>query len=110
MGTALAAELAAAALATLLAAASGGDVPGPEPEPTRRYIGFISALSRHRRRHVHCAGMGVPVLKMTASPRERERESRYRAIYSRKETLAYGNAWMLGRAFGHVVGMLRACV
>ena len=24
-------------------------------------------LSRLRRRHVHCAGMGVPVLKMTAS-------------------------------------------
>ena len=29
----------------------------------------ISALSRHRRRHAHCAGMGVPVLKMTASLR-----------------------------------------
>ena len=26
----------------------------------------ISALYRHRRRH-HCAGMGVPVLKMTTS-------------------------------------------
>ena len=24
-------------------------------------------LSRHRRRHVHCAGMGVPVLKITSS-------------------------------------------
>ena len=45
---------------------------------------FFLATSRHRRRHVHCAdvgvlvlkmtaclcaGMGVPVLKMTASPR-----------------------------------------
>ena len=29
--------------------------------------GSISALSRHRRRHVHCAGMGAPVPKMTAS-------------------------------------------
>ena len=29
----------------------------------------ILALSRHRRRHVHCAGTGVPVLKMTASER-----------------------------------------
>ena len=29
---------------------------------------WISLLSRHRRRHVHCAGMGVLVLKMTASP------------------------------------------
>ena len=29
----------------------------------------ISALYRHRRRHAHCAGVGVPVLKMTASPR-----------------------------------------
>ena len=28
-----------------------------------------SALSRHRRKYVLCAGMGVPVLKMTASPR-----------------------------------------
>ena len=28
----------------------------------------ISALSRHRRWHVHRAGMDVPVLKMTASP------------------------------------------
>ena len=27
-----------------------------------------SALSRHRRRHVYCAGMGVPVLEMTAPP------------------------------------------
>ena len=27
----------------------------------------ISAPSRHRRRHVHCAGMGVPVLKTTTS-------------------------------------------
>ena len=32
--------------------------------------GSILALSRHRRRHVYCAGMGVPVLKMTASPSE----------------------------------------
>ena len=32
------------------------------------YRGSISALSRHRRRRVHCAGMGVLVLKMTASP------------------------------------------
>ena len=24
---------------------------------------------RHRRRHVHCVGMGVPVLKTTTSPR-----------------------------------------
>ena len=30
--------------------------------------GSISALSRHRRRNVHCAGMGMPVLNMTASP------------------------------------------
>ena len=30
-------------------------------------IGSISALYRHRRRHVHCAGMDVPVLKMIAS-------------------------------------------
>ena len=29
--------------------------------------GSVSALSRHRRQHVYCAGMGVPVLKMTAS-------------------------------------------
>ena len=29
----------------------------------------ISALPRHRRRHVHCAGVGVLVLKMTALPR-----------------------------------------
>ena len=31
--------------------------------------GSISALSRHRRRHVRCADMGVLVLKMTASER-----------------------------------------
>ena len=29
----------------------------------------ISALSRHRRRHVYCAGMDVPVLKMSALAR-----------------------------------------
>ena len=29
----------------------------------------ISALSRRRRRHVRCAGVGVPVLKVTASAR-----------------------------------------
>ena len=29
-------------------------------------VGSISALSRRRRRRVHCAGMGVPVLKLTA--------------------------------------------
>ena len=29
----------------------------------------ISALSRHRRRHARCAGIGVPVLKMTATER-----------------------------------------
>ena len=29
----------------------------------------ISALSGHRRRHVYCAGVDVPVLKMTASLR-----------------------------------------
>ena len=28
-----------------------------------------SALYRHRRRHAHCAGIGVPVLKMAASLR-----------------------------------------
>ena len=28
-----------------------------------------SAQSRHRRRHFYCAGVGVPVHKMTASPR-----------------------------------------
>ena len=28
--------------------------------------GSVSALSRHRRRHVHCARMGVRVLRMTA--------------------------------------------
>ena len=28
-----------------------------------------TAPARHRRRHVHCAGMGVPVLKNTASER-----------------------------------------
>ena len=28
-----------------------------------------STLYRHRRRHVHCAGMGVPVLQTTASER-----------------------------------------
>ena len=33
------------------------------------YSGSISALSRHRRRHVHCAGMGMPVLKMSALER-----------------------------------------
>ena len=33
--------------------------------------GSISALYRHRRRHVLCAGMGVPVLKMTASEHTR---------------------------------------
>ena len=27
------------------------------------------AVSRHRRRHVYCAGMDAPVLKMTASAR-----------------------------------------
>ena len=31
--------------------------------------GSILALYRHRRRHVHCAGVGVLVLKMTALPR-----------------------------------------
>ena len=31
--------------------------------------GILLSASRHRRRHVHRAGMGVPVLKMTASPR-----------------------------------------
>ena len=31
--------------------------------------GSVSALYRHRRRHVHCVGMGMPVLKMTASER-----------------------------------------
>ena len=36
-------------------------------EETRGSI-FL-ALSRHRRRHVHCAGMGVPALKMSASER-----------------------------------------
>ena len=30
-------------------------------ETRRVYMGSISALSRHRRRHVHCAGTGVPV-------------------------------------------------
>ena len=29
-----------------------------------RMIGSISALYRHRRQHVHCAGMGVPELKI----------------------------------------------
>ena len=28
----------------------------------------LAVSYRHRRRHVHCAGMGMPVLKMTASP------------------------------------------
>ena len=28
------------------------------------YVGSILALSRHRRRHVHCVGIGVPMLKM----------------------------------------------
>ena len=36
-----------------------------KPSPRRS----ISAVYWYRRRHVHCAGMGVPVLKMTASPR-----------------------------------------
>ena len=35
----------------------------------RLYIGSISALYRHRGRPVHCAGMGVPVLKMVGSAR-----------------------------------------
>ena len=38
---------------------------------------YISALSRRRRRHVHCAGIGVLVLKMTAS--ECRRRCRERA-------------------------------
>ena len=32
-------------------------------------FGSISAPSRHRRRQVYCMGIGVPVLKMSASPR-----------------------------------------
>ena len=32
-------------------------------------FGAITTTYRHRRRHVHCAGMGMLVLKMTASPR-----------------------------------------
>ena len=38
------------------------------------------ALYRHRRRHVHCAGMGVPVLKMTWTC---HRRYRYRADIER---------------------------
>ena len=34
-----------------------------------RRFGSISALSRHLRRFVHCAGRGVPVLTATASAR-----------------------------------------
>ena len=42
--------------------------------------GPISALCRHRRRHVRCAGMGMPVLKMTPIPAQRtcRRRCRYR--------------------------------
>ena len=32
----------------------------------RMFFRMTSALSRHCRRRLHCAGMGVPVLKMTA--------------------------------------------
>ena len=35
----------------------------------------ISAPYRHRRRHVYCAGIGVPVLKMTASENDRLSEA-----------------------------------
>ena len=38
-------------------------------EPLESTLCSISALSRRRRRHVYCAGMDVPVLKMTASAR-----------------------------------------
>ena len=45
--------------------------------------GSISALSRHRRRHAHCAGMGVPVLKMTASGARRGGHFEYRHAHTR---------------------------
>ena len=32
-------------------------------------VHFFFPTHRHRRRHAHCAGRGVPVLKVTASPR-----------------------------------------
>ena len=41
-------------------------------EPVRDDARCISALPRHRRRHVHCAGMGVSVLKMTTSEGDAE--------------------------------------
>ena len=43
----------------------------PVTEHYRATVGPASAITiyRHRRRHIHCAGMGVPILKMTASPR-----------------------------------------
>ena len=46
---------------------SSGGMMGPGlTETLYPCIGSTSALSRHRRRHVHCTGMSVPVLKTTA--------------------------------------------
>ena len=39
------------------------------PRSSGLHADSMSALSRHRRRHVYCAAMDVPVLKMTASAR-----------------------------------------
>ena len=36
---------------------------------SKRELRQVLALHRHRRRHVQCAGMGLPVLKMTAFER-----------------------------------------
>ena len=43
----------------------------PEPLAIQLVLRYADepAPYRHRRRHVHCVGMGVPVLKMTASER-----------------------------------------
>ena len=46
-------------------------VDGLDIEPARGDIRahLCGPSYRHRRRHAHCAGMGVPILKMTASER-----------------------------------------
>ena len=51
-----------------IAGYGGVGVPVPKSTAHMTVWRTLSARYRHRRWHVSCAGMSVPVLKMTASP------------------------------------------
>ena len=54
----------------------------------------VSALSRHRRQHAHCAGMGVPILKTTGYERAGTQNDRLSLCNSRAMGMPVGDAEM----------------